>query len=195
MKWPMKTVPLSLDALGVCASSLCMIHCLVFPLLLLLLPFIPTLSAEHPNDNSVASAGLSEVCLKAERFPIEGSSAGLSVGKGHAACCATPTDFWIHVGLLAAVAPLGLVAWGAGYRQHGYIGVVLLGGAGVALLAGALLFGHHLLFGRGEQVMTVAGSVCMVTAHLWNRRRCRCCRTPVVANIVEIYARPRHYHF
>ena len=185
----MKRVGFNLDMLGVCASSLCMIHCIVFPLLLLLLPFVPTLSAERANDNSVARAGQSEFCLEEECCPSEGSSAKASVGNGHAACCATPADFWIHVGLLATVAPLGLVAWGAGYRQHGYIGVLLLGGAGVALLSGALLFGHHLFFGRGEQVMTVAGSVCMVTAHLWNRQRCHCCRSLGVANVVEIESR------
>ena len=34
----MKSVRINLDALGMCASSLCMIHCLVFPTLLAVLP-------------------------------------------------------------------------------------------------------------------------------------------------------------
>jgi hypothetical protein len=77
--------------------------------------------------------------------------------------------------LLAAVAPLGIVAWVAGYRKHRRLGVLGLGLAGVLLLSGALLFGHQLLGGRGEQVMTVAGSTLMVLAHLRNRRQCLCC--------------------
>lgn len=42
--------------------------------------------------------------------------------------------------------------------------------------------------GRGEQFMTVAGSICMVAAHLWNRRECRCCRTPDLSSLVQIEA-------
>ncbi len=66
------------------------------------------------------------------------------------------------------------------------MGVVCLGLLGVLLLAGALLFGTYLLGGRGEQAMTVIGSICMVSAHLWNRRQCRCCRTPDIARLVDI---------
>ena len=150
-----------LDALGVCASTLCMIHCLVFPLLLVALPLWNLSSG---TDDSVAAEGLAR-CV---------------------ACCSTSGDFWIHAGFLATVAPMGLVAWGAGYRHHRRLKALGLGAVGVLLLFGALLFGHQLFGRRGEQVMTVTGSICMVSAHLWNRCQCRCCRSPDLAHIVDI---------
>lgn len=84
------------------------------------------------------------------------------------------------------MAPLGIVAWGAGYRKHKRLGVLILGFVGVFLLSVALLFGHNFLGGRGEQVMTVLGSICMVSAHLWNRRQCRCCKTSDSAHVVKV---------
>ena len=188
-----KSLRINLDALGMCASTLCMIHCLVFPLLLAALPMWK-FSADESESNTAAQLSCGESCdMATSKSPmlcsaqecraaseIEASEVSVS----SANCCATPTDFWIHVGLLAAVAPLGVVAWGAGYRKHRRLGVLALGLAGVLLLSGALLFGNQLLGGRGERVMTVSGSIFMVSAHLWNRRQCRCCRTPDLANLV-----------
>ncbi|GIW98540.1 MAG: hypothetical protein KatS3mg111_1873 [Pirellulaceae bacterium] len=181
-----KSVHIHLDAIGMCASTLCMIHCVVFPLVL---AAIPVLSMSNANNAETAGAMLSppadsrssasvggEHC--ASCCAVHGAVQPVAGDDAYAACCSATTDFWIHVGLLAAVAPLGIVAWSAGYRQHRRIGVLALGMLGVSLLSGALLFGHHLLGGRGEQVMTVAGSIGMVTAHLWNRQQCRCCRNP-----------------
>lgn len=178
-----KSVRFNLDALGMCASTLCMIHCLVFPLLLAALPILQ-LSADdgHPVAASTAT--------DASALTLAGSEPAASC----AACCATPADYWVHVGLLATVAPLGIVAWGMGYRHHRRTGVLCLGVFGVLLLSSALLFGHHLLGGRGEQVMTVAGSLCIVSAHLWNRRQCRCCRTPDLSRLVAVEAAPTELH-
>ena len=185
-------VRFNLDSLGVCASTLCMIHCLVFPLLLAVLPAWTLTSGANASDigkpsaaaDSSVEGGLeSAECVGQECCEAAGGNEvanGSSVG-----CCSTPTDFWIHVGLLSTVAPLGLVAWGAGYRKHHGRGVVLLGMVGVILLCCALWFGTRLFGGRGEQVMTVLGSICMVSAHLWNRHRCRCCRTCDITGIVE----------
>lgn len=203
----MKSIRLNLDALGVCASTLCMIHCLVLPLLLAVLPlwnlsataqnsvaaFAPTDESPAANASPSEAVGCEErdccpgtgALSDAASLPVTTALPASAVGE-HAGCCSTPTDFWIHVGLLAAVAPLGLIAWSAGYRRHRRMGVLGLGLAGVLLLCAALLFGQHLLGGRGEQVMTVLGSVCMVSAHLWNRRQCRCCRSPDVAHVLEI---------
>ena len=164
----------NLDALGVCASTLCMVHCLAFPLLLAVLPLW---SASTQTQETEAC------CVEAEA-----NSGAENAENCVAACCSTPTDFWVHVGLASTVAPLGLIAWGAGYRKHRRWGVLALGLAGVLLLAGALLFGSQLLGGRGEQIMTVSGSVCMVSAHLWNRRQCRCCRSPDASRLVETEA-------
>ena len=171
-----------------------MIHCLAFPLLLAALPMLK-LSADGADRHVAAqltSADSRSALLTSspdhcsENECCEKGASGAGSNVHIASCCATPTDFWVHVGLLAAVAPLGVVAWGAGYRKHRKLGVLGLGLAGVLLLSGALLFGHNLLGGRGEQVMTVLGSICMVSAHLWNRRQCRCCRTPDLAGVVEI---------
>jgi hypothetical protein len=133
------------------------------------------------DSSRAASAMLAARCSDQACCETVASCVGSDV---HASCCSTPTDFWIHVGLLATVAPLGFVAWRAGYRKHGRLGVLGLGLAGVLLLSGALLFGHNLLGGRGEQVTTVLGSICMVSAHLWNRRQCRCCKTPELSRVV-----------
>ncbi len=95
-------------------------------------------------------------------------------GSSELGCAGTPIDFWIHVGLLAAVAPVGITAWSFGYLRHRDPGVLLLGLVGVACLITALMFGHHWMDGQGERVMTIAGSIAMVSAHLLNRRQCRC---------------------
>ena len=193
----MKRTRINLDALGMCASSLCMIHCLAFPLLLAALPMLKVspdgaeqsvaVQLASVNSNAAVLTNSPKACCAKECCEEGASDAN---GVPTAACCSTPTDFWIHVGLLAGVAPLGFVAWGAGYRKHRRVGVLALGVAGVLLLCGALLFGQKIMDGRGEQAMTVLGSICMVSAHLWNRRQCRCCRAPDLASVVEIEVTP-----
>lgn len=192
---------LNLDSLGMCASTLCMFHCLAFPLLIAALPLV-RLSADEPSNNvddlnsgrssrgdvlasSPKVGSLQDACATLECCERAAGIGGAD-GNDNAACCATPGDFWIHVGLLSAMAPLGLIAWGTGYRKHRKRGVLCLGLSGVALLAGALLFGTQLWGGRGEQVMTVLGSVCMVSAHLWNRRQCLCCNSPKLGKLVGL---------
>jgi hypothetical protein len=175
----MRALRFNLDALGVCASTLCMIHCLVLPLLLAALPMwslsanVAKMGVEEQTPTAEAQAGIvpesAIPCSEQACCTTVTAVAGGEADDHAAGCCSSPTDFWIHVGLLAAVAPLGLIAWGAGYRRHRVGGVLWLGMAGVALLCGALLFGTQLFGGRGEQMMTVAGSICMVSAHLWNR--------------------------
>jgi len=131
----------NLDALGVCASTLCLVHCLAFPLLVTVATFFTADS------------------LTATEASI---------------CGQTPLDFWIHAGLLAAVAPIGMTAWGLGYRRHRDSSILFLGVVGVGLLVTALLLGHHLMDGQGERVMTLAGSIAIVSAHVLNRRQCQC---------------------
>jgi len=186
-----RKIGFNIDSLGVCASTLCMIHCLVFPILLAALPAW-TLTSDAATMGAVGASATSGE--SARMFPVSGlvadqtccATPGSQGGNtGSAGCCSTPTDFWIHVGLLAAVAPLGLIAWCAGYRKHRGQGVLWLGAAGVALLCGAVAFGTRVFGGSGEQMMTVTGSICMVSAHLWNRRRCRCCGRPAAASVLE----------
>lgn len=129
---------LNLDVLGVGASTLCLVHCVAFPLIL-------------------------------AAIPVLGSAESATAG-----CSGTPLDFWIHFGLLAAVVPVGVTAWGLGYRHHKDPGILFLGLVGVSLLVAALMFGHHWMDGQGERILTIAGSIAMVSAHLLNRRQCRC---------------------
>jgi hypothetical protein len=151
-------IKVNLDALGICASTLCMIHCLAFPLVMAAIPLLRG-GAEQPATSIRLSPTEADCCARQ-------------------ACCSSPFDSWVHLGLLATVAPLGMVAWIAGYRRHKALGVLSLGLVGLGLLGSALLLGPDLLSGRGEQVMTVTGSICMASAHLWNRRQCDCCRWP-----------------
>ena len=172
-----KRLQFNLDAIGVCASTLCMIHCFALPFLFALLPMwdLTASDSEMRRDTQAATAananstGTTHVCCHA---PKCGSG---SSGAENATCCSTPMDYWIHVGLLATVAPVGAFAWGAGYRQHGRAEVAGLGAAGIVLLTGAVLLGVPVLGSRGEQMVTVLGSICMVSAHLWNGIPCRCC--------------------
>jgi len=40
-----------------------------------------------------------------------------------------------------------------------------------------LLFERRFWFASYEQTTTIAGSLCMVSAHLWNRHKFKCCET------------------
>lgn len=185
---PFKRVRFNLDALGVCASSACMVHCLAFPFLLAALPLMDLAgpSPEAANAVQATDSQLPPCCADQACHEQDGATTQTAEADAGGACCATPVDFWVHVGLLATVAPLGVVAWGAGFRRHGRPEVVGLGLMGVLLLAGALLFGTQMFGGRGEQMLTVLGSVCMVSAHLWNRRQCRCCRPLELDQLVQV---------
>lgn len=191
----MMRIRFNLDALGVCASTLCMIHCLALPLLLAALPLWSVSGRADASDAVIpfAAASSPATCRVDGRCTSEQDAAATGMradDEACAACCSTPLDFWIHVSLLATVAPLGLVAWGVGYRHHRRLSGLTLGMLGVLLLSSALLFGTQLFGGRGEQLLTVTGSICMVSAHLWNRRQCRCCKTPDLTRVVEIESVP-----
>lgn len=70
----------------------------------------------------------------------------------------------LHLWLLGFAVPALLL----GFRQHRAWLPLALGAAGLALLtAGALLFDG----GRLETVATVAGSLCLIAAHVGNWRR------------------------
>lgn len=191
-------IHINLDAWGMCASTLCMIHCLAFPLVVAamallrdgaekpaaanrLSPAEADCCANHAGDATLSSTSAAVPCEHCAREALAGTTDSASYS-----CCSSPFDFRVHLGLLTLVVPLGMVAWIVGYRRHKAAGILWLGLAGLGLLVSALLIGHHLWDGRGEQVMTVAGSMCMVSAHLWNRRRCRCCRWPRIDEAVAL---------
>jgi hypothetical protein len=70
-----------------------------------------------------------------------------------------------RVGLALAVA-VGVLALGAGFARHGRSAPLMLGGLGLALMAGALAVGH----GLPEAVLTICGVTIVASAHLWNLR-------------------------
>jgi hypothetical protein len=76
----------------------------------------------------------------------------------------------IHeVGLVLAIL-LGAVAFGQGVLAHGRPLPLMLGGAGLAMMAAAVIVphgAHHL----GESVLTIAGVVVLATGHALNRHR------------------------
>lgn len=61
---------------------------------------------------------------------------------------------------------VGLVTLGIGVRRHGQPGPLLIGGAGIALMAGALAVPH----GPPEAVLTIAGVALVAAAHIRNLR-------------------------
>ena len=73
----------------------------------------------------------------------------------------------VHLWLLALAVPSAAIALGTGYRQHGAPELPVLGGSGLALMAaGALLVPGD----RAETVLTVAGGLLLVSAHIGNWR-------------------------
>lgn len=185
----MKGIRINLDSLGVFASALCMVHCLLLPFVLTGLAMVGTYAKSNPTELTTQVVGhvegdASEIkgCELEDCCGDRCESEMAVAASESTQCCSTPTDFWIHVGLLGAVAPVGIIALGFGYHQHRQVGALAVGLVGVFLLTAALMFGHQLLSGRGEQWMTVSGSLCMVSAHLWNSRRSHCCSPCQLAN-------------
>lgn len=73
----------------------------------------------------------------------------------------------IHrVGLGLALV-IGLVSLGFGVLRHGRVGPLVVGGAGLALMAMAIAVGH----GLSEAVLTVMGVTLVAAAHIGNLRR------------------------
>lgn len=78
-----------------------------------------------------------------------------------------------HLWMVIAIVPSSIFALSLGCKQHERYRFLLLGMVGLVLLVGAIIFGHDLFAGKGEQILTVVGSVCIVVAHWFNFRLCR----------------------
>lgn len=72
-----------------------------------------------------------------------------------------------RVGLGLALG-IGVVSLGFGVLRHGRTGPLLIGGLGLALMAGALAVGH----GLPEAVLTVLGVSLVAIAHIRNLHAC-----------------------
>lgn len=73
----------------------------------------------------------------------------------------------IHRYGLAAAVVIGVVTLGLSALRHGETGPLMIGAAGIALMATAVVTGH----GPQEAVLTVCGVALVATAHIRNLRR------------------------
>ena len=90
-----------------------------------------------------------------------------------------PSEEHTHRVLAAAVALIGAIALGAGYRRHKRGGILILAAVGLALIFGGAWFGDRLPSHWAEVAVTLAGSCCMIAAHRRNHTFCRRCQTCV----------------
>jgi hypothetical protein len=108
-----------------------------------------------------AAAGASLLCL----IHCAGLPLLLAAIPALSRALALPESF--HLWMIVLAVPASGTALLAGYRQHRAWRPLATGIAGLGLLlAGALLFGE----GRLETPVTIAGSLCLVAAHIANWR-------------------------
>jgi len=117
-----------LDRWSIAASTLCAVHCLFSPVLIVLVP------------------ALASTVLADETF---------------------------HRFMLLWVVPTSGVALWIGCRHHKDANVLLLGVAGLAVLAATTVWGQALLAEPAEKAATIAGSLLMSAGHWRNYRLCR----------------------
>ncbi|KYG65418.1 hypothetical protein AZI87_12830 [Bdellovibrio bacteriovorus] len=116
------------DKIGIFLSSLCALHCLATPLLVLALPVL------------------------GEFFHQE----------------------WVHLVMALFVVPVGLFAFWSGYKHHNQMKVFALGVVGLTMVGGASLLPHEWVEVYEHDVVTILGSIFLITAHILNRRACLC---------------------
>ncbi|MGZ3768893.1 MAG: MerC domain-containing protein [Bdellovibrio sp.] len=83
---------------------------------------------------------------------------------------------WVHLMMAVFVAPIGLFAFWSGYTHHKKTRVFALGILGISLVVGASLAPHSWVEFFGHDLITIFGSISLITAHVLNRRACLCHR-------------------
>lgn len=83
---------------------------------------------------------------------------------------------WVHIVMALFVVPVGLYAFYTGYLHHMKKGLTALGVTGIAMVGVGLLAPISGINLFGHDVITIAGSLCLVVAHVLNRRACLCHR-------------------
>lgn len=166
-----------LDTVGMCASVLCMIHCLGTPIVVAFLASGATLGAatvtaathstpptdvSPPQNHSKEGPGSQDPELKGTTSPCENATS----------CCDSPKSVVVHASFLGLALPLGIWTWAVGYRQHHRRESLAVGGVGLLLLTAGLLGVPW----PGEQPLTVLGSLCVAAAHWWNHKGMSCCQ-------------------
>lgn len=83
---------------------------------------------------------------------------------------------WVHITMAIFIVPIGLFAFYSGYQHHKKVGLTTLGLLGLALIGVGLLAPLSRVNFLGHDAVTVVGSVCLILAHVLNRRACLCDR-------------------
>lgn len=86
-----------------------------------------------------------------------------------------PSEERTHRTLAVAIAALGAIALVKGYRKHGSPRVLVLMAAGLAFIFGGAYWGDLLPSHNAEILVTLTGSVFMISAHRINHTFCRDC--------------------
>ena len=76
---------------------------------------------------------------------------------------------WIHFGFLATLVPVALVSFVRSKKDHNNPRPLVLGVLGISLLLSAV-FVEHLGVHAGETLLTVLGSITLISAHIMNMR-------------------------
>ncbi len=84
-----------------------------------------------------------------------------------------------HTWIIVAVLPTSIYTLTLGCKQHKRYQLLILGFAGLSLLAMAVMLGEGIIGGLGEKLLTVLGASLVAVGHLWNFRLCQqhtnCC--------------------
>lgn len=115
----------SLDRAGICVSTVCLIQCLLLPVLLVISP-------------------LTTLGVFGEEI--------------------------FHLALLGLIAPISLLAFGLGYRQHRNRRMLTCGLIGLGLVTVSTLFGHELLSPLASALLTSLGGLFLIIGHWLNLR-------------------------
>lgn len=116
------------DRVGIFLSSLCAIHCLVTPFLLLGLPVLGETFESH----------------------------------------------WFHIGMALFVVPVAYYAFISGFKHHQQKHVLIAGLLGSSMIGVAAFLPHEWVEFYELDLVTIVGSLILVTAHILNRRACQC---------------------
>ena len=108
------------DKIGIAISSLCLVHCIALPLIVMAFPFL-----ELDHDHT-------------------------------------------HELFLVAIVAVVFIAFLPSYKKHGQKKILLFAGLGISSLLASIFAGHELGSEIGEHVLSIVGSLLLITAHVKN---------------------------
>lgn len=85
-----------------------------------------------------------------------------------------PSEDWTHVILLAFILGVAGISFVSGYRVHGQWRPVAWLVAGLSLVVYATFFAHKQLGHYFEPIFAIAGSACLIRAHILNHHCKKC---------------------